>query len=84
MLPFLDPKKVSSVIISKRKDKNLEVKSEVDSPDNKNDSALEDACHGIMAALDQKSVKDLALAIKEAFLICDSAPHVEGEHLEEK
>jgi hypothetical protein len=85
MLPVLDPKKISTSILLKKKDKYVDVKAEQDSPsDEGSNPELESACEDVLMAIDQKSVKDLAKALQAAFAVCDSMPHEEGEHLEEE
>lgn len=79
MLPFLKPKQGSGVIIQSHR-----------SPDQSSDESKEVeeinpgliACaHDMIVALHSKDSKALAMAIKAAFEICDSEPHVEGEHV---
>ncbi len=47
------------------------------------DSAMEMAAQDIMDAIKGNDPKRLAQAIKAAFEICDSEPHVEGPHTNE-
>lgn len=79
MLPFLDKKKIVSVIVNKRGRDIHDVKPEISKDVN---PKLESACEDILLAIDDKSVIDLASAIKAAFQALDSEPHVEGEHLQ--
>lgn len=53
-----------------------------DHPDH--DPALESACIKLLAAIEHKHVQDLRDALREAFQVLDSEPHVEGEHIEEE
>lgn len=78
MLPFLEPKKMSSVISAKRGKVGLEEAPEVLAPGSELDPGLQEAAQDIMRAIEAKSSIDLAKAIKAAFEICDSAPHEEG------
>lgn len=82
MLPFLEPKKMSSVIIAKRGKTDLHQADESLAPESEMDPGLHEAAQDILRAIDAKSSIDLAKAIKAAFEICDSYPHEEGEHTE--
>jgi len=44
------------------------------------DPGLIAAAYDILKALETKDTKALALAIKNAFELCDSEPHIEGPH----
>lgn len=85
MLPFLEPKKTVSVIMSRRgKSPDVEVNPEVEAPDSEIDSNLKAAAEDMLRALESKSVIDLAKSLKAAFEICDASPHAEGEHTNEE
>ena len=80
MLPFLKNKNVAGLIISHRKpDGDIQ---EQHSEGNE-DSALESAAEDIIQAMTAKDAKSLAAAIRAAFEILDSEPHVEGPHTQE-
>ena len=80
MLPFLEPKKIVSVMVSRRGKTPVETQPEVEMGENKVDPSLKEASEDILRAIESKSVIDLAKAIQSAFYICDSYPHEEGEH----
>lgn len=76
MLPFMKKDKEASVSAVPSR-----IKRE---PDHEVDyDSLEAAAQDVLAALESKNVRDLAIAIRAAFEICDSEPHVEGPHIEE-
>ena len=76
MLPFLKPKQGSGIIIEKQRPSD----QPEESPEELNPGLI--ACaHDMIAAIHAKDSKALALAIQAAFEICDSEPHVEGEHV---
>lgn len=80
MLPFLQPKKIVSVISSRRgKNPDIEVNPEVEAPDSKMDPALKMAAEDLMRAVESKSVIDTAKALRDAFQALESAPHEENE-----
>lgn len=77
MLPFLKPKQGSVGVI-------IEKQRPTDQPDEEREElnpGLIACAHDMIAALHSKDSKALALAIKAAFEICDSEPHIEGEHV---
>jgi len=80
MLPFLKPKAMSSTIMARRGKPGLEVANEVDAPGTGESSSLEDAAADVLAAIDTRSPKDLAAALRRAFEACESEPHAEGPH----
>lgn len=77
-LPFLDPKKVASLVVSKKIDKpSVELAAEtVVEPEM---PELNMIAEDMLAAIDKKSPSDLAKAIHAAFLMCESMPHEEKE-----
>lgn len=80
MLPFLKKKPVAGVIIAHRQpDQGPEEK-----PESEENHALMSAAEDIITAVESRDKKRLAAALQAAFEICDSAPHVEGEPLEEE
>ena len=77
MLPYLQQKKIASIAHAvRRPDGSME---EVE----QDDLGLLEAASDLMAAVHAKDSKAVAAALKAAFEICDSEPHVEGEHLGE-
>lgn len=78
MLPFLEPKKLSGIIIARRGKPDLEVKSET-SQDANPESVK--AAEGILRAIESKSVLDLAKSLHEYMTICLEMDH-EGEEYE--
>lgn len=80
-LPFLDRKKMSSVIASRRgKSPDIEVNPEVEAPGSEMDPGLKSAAEDILRAIESKSVIDLAKAIQSAFEICGSMPQEESDY----
>lgn len=72
-LPFLDPKKIAmSVVATKLKKRDLEVKPEVEAPESEMDPALKEAAEDLMRAINDKSVMDVAKALKAAYMVCES------------
>lgn len=85
MLPFLDSKKIVSVISARRgKSPDIEVNSEMEAPGQEIDPSLKSAAEDVLRAIDTKSVIDLAKALKSAFDVCDAEPQEEGEHTNEE
>lgn len=79
-LPFLRKKDaaVSTIMnIDRKPDEDKAEASESASP------AMKAAAEDILRAIETKDAEHLALAIQAAFEIADSAPHVEGEHINE-
>lgn len=78
MLPFLKPKTVAGLIIKHRvSDGNIHEERE-----DKQDQGLEAACEDILMAISAKDAEHLANALRAAFDILDSEPHVEGPHVD--
>lgn len=77
MLPFLDKKKIASIVMLRRKPgEGLEPVKEEGEPAPELMQAAED----LLSAIAMKNAKGVASALEAAFAICDSMPHVEGEH----
>lgn len=70
MLPFLKPKMMTGLIVSKRKPDGQGV--EVSHSEDNADSALEAAAEDILRAITDKDGKHLCLALRAAFQILDS------------
>jgi hypothetical protein len=82
MLPFLQGRKISSIIAERRgKPPGIEVAPETEAPGQEMDGPLKTAAEDLLRAIDSKSVLDIAKALKAAFEHLDAEPHVEGEHL---
>lgn len=71
MLPFLDKKRISSVIIAQRGKDNVEVSPEVESGEGV-DEGLKQAAEDVLRAINSNSVVDLAHALKAAYEMCAS------------
>jgi hypothetical protein len=76
MLPFLKNQEGSVSM-------PVEVKKR-DSDDGAEYDGLHAAAEDLLAAIESKDAKALALAIRAAFEICDSEPHDEGSHTNEE
>lgn len=79
-LPFLQPKKIVSVIVARRGKSSMEVNPEVSAPGSEMDMGLKEAATDLLRALDEKSPLGVASALKAAFEILDSSePEQEPE-----
>lgn len=78
MLPFLEPKKITSIIIARRGKSNLQATPEVNAP-GQDSHPLMEAAEDIMRAFEHKSVTDLAHALQATYEICESQPEQEPE-----
>lgn len=72
MLPFLEPKRITSSIIARRGKPDLESSPEVEAPGQEVHPALKSAAEDILSAIEHKSVIDLAKAIQSAYDVCES------------
>lgn len=84
MLPFLNSKKITSIIMARKDKPDLhDAKSEVSMGDKESDAGMESAAQDILSAIDSRSVKDLANALRSAFSLLDNdecdEPSLEGE-----
>lgn len=79
MLPFLKNKQNSTGIAMKMRKPDSEESSEQQDDSN---ADLEICAIDILKAIKTNDIKLLAQALKTAFEIADSEPHVEGEHIE--
>ena len=75
MLPFLKPKTVAGLIISKRKPDGGSEESH--SEGNENDS-IEASAEALIRAVHAKDAKAVASAMRDAFQILESEPHEEA------
>lgn len=82
-LPFLEPRKMSAMIIARRGKPDLETAPEIEAPGHEMNPEIKDAGQRVMSAFEAKSVVDLCKALQDFFEACDSMPHEEGEHEEE-
>lgn len=71
----------TGVIVNTRKSDGLGLKEEGSEGD---DHAMEAVFDDIMTAIKNNDKKAGAAAVRAAFEIADSEPHVEGEHLNEE
>lgn len=90
MLPFLEPRKITSIIIARHGKSDLEGNPELEAPDGSSseeeglDPDFKEAAADVMRAFENRSVIDLARALKAAFELFDSGPHSEDEHEEDE
>ena len=71
MLPFLEPKKITSIIIARRHKPDLEANPEMEAPGHEDvHPALKDAAADILSAMEHRSVIDLAKALQSAYDAC--------------
>lgn len=82
MLPFLEPKRVVSMLIQRKGKSDLEAHPE--SGGNSEDSSLEMVMQDLMRAMEKKSPKEMAQAFKAGMQICESYPHEEAEQESEE
>lgn len=80
MLPFLKPRAVAGLIVSKRKPDGSTEPEHVEGDEA---APLEAAAEDLIRAIHSKDTKAVAAALKAAFEISDSEPHVEGPHTNE-
>jgi hypothetical protein len=77
MLPFLKPKKMSSMIIAKVSPKGETMPQGAEDEEN---MGLVVAAEDLLAAIASKDANAVAEALRAAFQMCDMEPHVEGPH----
>lgn len=77
MLPFIKKQKMSTGLVTEYRKPDDAEKSE------KEADGLEMAAEDMIRAHSAGDKKALAAALRAAFAILDSEPHVEGPHLEE-
>lgn len=78
MLPFLKPKQVAGLIISKRKSDGVGIAEQ--HTDGDEDNGLDLCSEAIMRAIKSGDSKAFSKALRDAFEILDSEPHKEGPH----
>jgi alcohol dehydrogenase YqhD (iron-dependent ADH family) len=78
MLPFLNSKKIVSVIAARKGKPGVEVSPEVEGPGEGIDAGLKEAATDLLSAIERKSVIDLAKALQAAFEICGDMPEDES------
>lgn len=77
MLPFLKPKKISSIIIARSKPQGgVEPMHE----ENEAQPELLGAAESLLSAIASKDAHEVAEAFQSMFQICESYPHAEAEH----
>lgn len=80
MLPFLNAKKISSIVIAKRGQLAHEVSPEVEAPSQEGMNAdLKMAAEDLLRAVDHKSVLGVCSALQAAFAACDQDEDEENE-----
>lgn len=79
-LPFLKHKQMAGVIIHQRKkDGSMDTAPEAETHD-----GMHAAAEALLRAVTSKDAAAVATALRDAFEILDSEPHVEGPHLNEE
>lgn len=86
VLPFLKRQKEASVsaapaIITRKSD---EESPEHEAMESEHDEMLEVVAQELIASIHRKDEEGVVECLRAAFLLLDSEPHVEGEHLEEE
>lgn len=76
-LPFLKPKSVAGLIVQTRKHDGSMGDTQNEGQE---DHALMSAATDLIRAVHSKDEHAVAAALRAAFEICDSEPHVEGPH----
>ena len=78
-LPFLNHRKMASVIMSRKAEGGVVAEHE----EGEEAPELMAAADDLLSGIAMKDAKRVAEALSAAFEILDSMPHVEGEHMEE-
>lgn len=79
MLPFMQPKKITSVLVGKKNpDSSLELEASEEM-----DAGIMSAAEDLIRAVHSKDAKAVAGALQSAFEMMDAMPHEEGPHLDE-
>jgi hypothetical protein len=74
MLPFLEPKKLVGTVIARRGKRDLpDIKPEVSAPGQESNHAMEAASEALLKAVDERSIKDIASALQQAFDCLEAA-----------
>lgn len=84
MLPFMEPKKIVTIIAARRNKPGVQINPEVEAPGSSMDPGLKEAAIDLLRGIEAKSPMDIAKALKAAFELCDSMPHEEGPHMNEE
>jgi hypothetical protein len=79
-LPFLKPKSIAGVILSKRKPDGGQ---ETTGMEGVEDPGLMACAEDLIRAMHAKDAQHVALALRAAFDLLDAQPHDEGEHTNE-
>jgi hypothetical protein len=85
MLPFLKKSqdRMMSVLMDGRGNKT-ESSGDVETGDTEKDQGLRSACTELLNSIQRNSIPDMMEALKKVFQECDSQPHEEGPHTNEK
>lgn len=81
MLPFLQPKKMASVIIASRKPSG-EITPEHE--EGEHEPGLMSAAEDLISAVHAKDASAVASALSAAFEMMEEQPHEEGPHIGEE
>lgn len=73
MLPFLQPKKIASIVMMSRKKKDGSI--EPVNEENEHKPELIQACENILKAINNKDSKELASALISAYSTMENAEH---------
>lgn len=76
MIPFLRNKKDAGVSVPIES-----IKREHDEDKEQDFDVLESAAEELIHAVHSKDIKAVAMALRSAFELMDSEPHIEGEHI---
>jgi hypothetical protein len=79
MLPYLQPKKMASVIIARR---HADGSHKSSHEEGQHAPELMSCAETLIKAVHAKDAHAVAQALEDAFKHLEQAPHVEGEHLE--
>lgn len=77
MLPFMKPRRVTSLLIAKHDPETGIGNAE---PEQEEKEGLLMAAEHLISAIHSKDAKAVASALRAAFDMADSEPHKEGEH----
>ncbi len=77
MLPFLKPKKIASLVISKRKPDGAGIEAEASADDA--DAGAVACAEGILRAIESKDARALASALRDAMTCMDTPEADEAE-----
>jgi hypothetical protein len=78
MIPFMKKKEASVSAPIEHITRDSDHEDEMDG----HDEMMEAIAHELLDAVHKRNPKDLVMALRAAFQVLDSEPHVEGEHPE--